>query len=67
MPIAFVGAACLLLARSHIEKDSARVFEAVASAMAANEAEEAAHLAADAAVRLSDHDVDAVGGTEGET
>ncbi|HEY6427083.1 MAG TPA: MFS transporter, partial [Acidimicrobiales bacterium] len=29
MPIAFLGAACLLLARRHIEKDSAKVFEAV--------------------------------------
>ena len=42
MPIAFVGAGCLLLARSHIEKDSAKVFEAVVLAMAANQAEEAA-------------------------
>jgi MFS family permease len=46
MPIAFLGAACLLLARRHIEKDSAKVFEAVVTAMAANRAEEAAYAAA---------------------
>jgi hypothetical protein len=51
MPIAFVGAACLLLARRHIEKDSAKVFEAVVRAMAANEAEEAAYAGAEAASR----------------
>jgi MFS family permease len=51
MPIAFVGAACLLLARRHIEKDSAKVFEAVALAMAANQAEEAAYAAEGAAAR----------------
>ena len=43
MPIAFIGAACLLLARRHIEKDTAKVFEAVVTAMAANQAEEAAY------------------------
>ncbi|HVT42434.1 MAG TPA: MFS transporter, partial [Acidimicrobiales bacterium] len=43
MPIAFVGAGCLFLARSHIEKDSAKVFEAVVLAMAENQAEEAAY------------------------
>ena len=43
MPIAFVGAACLMLARRHIEKDTAKVFEAVVMAMAANQAEEAAY------------------------
>ncbi len=48
MPIAFVGAAFLLLARRHIEKDSAKVFEAVVLAMAANQAEEAAYAAAEA-------------------
>jgi MFS family permease len=67
MPIAFVGAACLLLARSHIEKDSAKVFEAVALAMAANEAEEAAHVASDATARLAVHDDVDGGGAEGET
>ena len=45
MPIAFVGAAFLLLARRHIEQDSAKVFEAVVTAMAANQAEEAAYAA----------------------
>jgi len=44
MPIAFVGAGCLLLARSHIEQDSAKVFEAVVLAMAENQAEEAAYV-----------------------
>jgi MFS family permease len=50
MPIAFPGAACLMLARSHIEKDAAKVFEAVVMAMAAQQAEEAA-FAAEAAAR----------------
>ncbi len=36
MPIAFIGAGCLLLARSHIERDSTKVLEAVALAMEAN-------------------------------
>ncbi|HUC05208.1 MAG TPA: MFS transporter [Acidimicrobiales bacterium] len=45
MPIAYVGAACLLLARQHIEKDAAKVFEAVVAAMAANQAKEAAYEA----------------------
>jgi len=40
MPITFVGAAFLLAARRHIEKDTAKIFEAVVAAMAA---EEAAH------------------------
>jgi MFS family permease len=62
MPIAFVGAACLLLARSHIEKDSAKVFEAVVVAMATNQAEEAAYAAASQV----DED-DEPGGDEGET
>jgi MFS family permease len=51
MPIAFVGAAFLLLARRHIDKDSAKVFEAVVMAMAANQAEEAAYSAAESASR----------------
>jgi hypothetical protein len=32
-----------MLARKHIEKDAAKVFEAVVTAMAANQAEEAAY------------------------
>ncbi len=44
-PIAFVGAAFLLLARTHIEKDAAKVFEAVVMAMAAAQAKEAAYAA----------------------
>jgi MFS family permease len=43
LPIAYLGAACLMLARKHIEKDAAKVFEAVVTAMAANQAEEAAY------------------------
>jgi MFS family permease len=43
LPIAYLGAACLMLARNHIEKDAAKVFEAVVTAMAANQAEEAAY------------------------
>lgn len=63
MPIAFIGAACLLLARRHIEKDTAKVFEAVVMAMAANQAEEAAYAAADAATRQEEADApDAAGG-----
>ena len=42
LPIAFLGAACLLLARTHIEQDAAKVFEAVVTAMAAQQAEEEA-------------------------
>jgi MFS family permease len=42
LPIAFLGAGCLLLARRHIERDAAKVFEAVTTAMAAQQAEEAA-------------------------
>jgi len=67
MPIAFVGAACLLLARRHIEKDTAKVFEAVVTAMAANQAEEAAYAAADAATRQDDVDAPEGAGDEGET
>jgi MFS family permease len=46
LPIAFLGAACLLLARTHIEQDAAKVFEAVVMAMAAQQAEEAKEMAA---------------------
>ena len=42
LPIAFLGAGCLLLARRHIERDAAKVFEAVVTAMAAQQAEEEA-------------------------
>jgi hypothetical protein len=69
LPIAFLGAACLMLARSHIEKDSAKVFEAVVMAMAANQAEEAAYAAADE-FRRGDQEVDDAvggGGAEGDT
>jgi MFS family permease len=69
MPIAFVGAACLLLARRHIEKDSAKVFEAVVLAMAANQAEEAAYASAEAASRadgVRQDDVEELG-DDGET
>jgi MFS family permease len=45
MPIAFIGAAFLLLARQHIEKDAAKVFEAVVMAMADAQAKEAAYAA----------------------
>jgi len=41
LPVAFLGAGCLLLARRHIEQDAAKVFEAVVTAMAAQQAEEA--------------------------
>jgi MFS family permease len=69
MPIAFVGAGCLLLARRHIEKDSAKVFEAVVLAMAANQAEEAAYAAAEAAAgpdRQAQDEVDGPAAPEGE-
>ena len=42
LPIAYLGAGCLMLARTHIERDAAKVFEAVVAAMAAQKAEEAA-------------------------
>jgi MFS family permease len=64
MPIAFLGAGCLLLARSHIEKDSAKVFEAVVMAMAANQAEEAA-LAAQEAPAAPSAQGDEVAGEDG--
>jgi len=38
MPITFVGAAFLLAARRHIEKDTAKIFQAVVAAMAAETA-----------------------------
>lgn len=70
LPIAYVGAACLMLARTHIEEDAAKVFEAVVTAMAANQAEEAAYAAADTATltRQDEPDVPEGGdGDEGET
>jgi hypothetical protein len=75
MPIAFVGAACLFLARRHIEQDTAKVFEAVVTAMAANQAEEAAYAAADAtgagatsgAPAGRPDEADGVDGDEGDT
>jgi MFS family permease len=42
LPIAFLGAGCLMLARTHIERDAAKVFEAVVMAMAAQQAADAA-------------------------
>jgi MFS family permease len=65
MPIAFIGAAFLLLARRHIEQDTAKVFEAVVMAMAANQAEEAAY--ADAAKRQDEPDAPEDAGDDGET
>jgi MFS family permease len=40
LPIAYLGAGCLMLARTHIEQDAAKVFEAVAAAMAAEAAQD---------------------------
>jgi MFS family permease len=42
LPIAFLGAGCLMLARTHIERDAAKVLEAVVMAMAAQQAADAA-------------------------
>jgi MFS family permease len=76
MPIAFLGAACLMLARRHIEVDAAKVFEAVVTAMAVQQAEEAeeaeeAQQAADAAVTPGaggqDAGAAAGAGSDGET
>ena len=33
MPISFIGAACLLAARRHIERDTAKIFESIAVAV----------------------------------
>ena len=38
MPSAFVGAGFLLAARRHIDRDTAKIFEAVVAAMAAEDA-----------------------------
>ncbi len=40
LPIAFLGAACLMLARRHIEDDAAKVFEAVLLALSAQQDED---------------------------
>ncbi len=48
LPIAFLGAWCLMLARTHIEEDASKVFEAVVLAMAAQQAQDESHEAADA-------------------
>jgi hypothetical protein len=63
LPIAYLGAACLMLARKHIEQDAAKVFEAVVTAMAENQAEEAAYAAAES----KRQEVDAPEGDEGDT
>ncbi len=72
LPIAFVGAWCLMLARTHIEEDAAKVFEAVVLAMAAQQAQDASYEAADA--RSGDQrredvdgDVDGDGDGDGDT
>jgi MFS family permease len=68
LPIAFLGAACLMLARTHIEKDAAKVFEAVVTAMAAQQAEEAEEAeAAEAAASVQDDGVAVEAGDAGET
>ena len=64
LPIAFLGAGCLMLARRHIERDAAKVFEAVVMAMAAQQAEEAAW---DGAPGPAQDEAEAAGGGEGDT
>ncbi len=63
LPIAFLGAACLMLARRHIERDAARVFEAVALAMAAQQAADATWSGGPGAGQ----DESEAGGAEGDT
>jgi len=63
LPIAFLGAACLMLARRHIERDAARVFEAVALAMAAQQAADATWSGGPGARQ----DESEAGGAEGDT
>jgi len=65
LPIAYLGAGCLMLARTHIERDAARVFEAVVAAMAAQQAEEAAW--ADGSARSAPPRQDPVADGEGES
>jgi MFS family permease len=68
LPIAFLGAAFLMLARTHIEKDAAKVFEAVVLAMAANQAQETAYVVeAERARSGAAQDVGDPGGGEGDT
>jgi len=69
LPIAFLGAGCLVLARTHIEVDAAKVFEAVVQAMAAQQAEDAArHGAAGVAGSgAGQDDVEGAAGDSGET
>ena len=65
LPIAFLGAGCLMLARRHIERDAAQVFEAVVMAMAAQQAAEAAW---DGGSGSAQQEAEAqAGGTEGDT
>jgi MFS family permease len=54
LPIAFLGAACLMLARRHIEDDAAKVFEAVVLALAAQQDEELARAQEEAVVEGPD-------------
>ena len=61
LPISFLGAACLTLARRHIEVDAAKVFEAVVLALAAQQTEELALAQEDAG------DASAEGGDKGDT
>ena len=64
LPIAFLGAGCLMLARRHIERDAAKVFEAVVMAMAAQQAAEAAW---DGAPGPAQDEAEDAGGGEGDT
>jgi MFS family permease len=66
LPIAFLGASCLMLARKHIETDAAKVFEAVVMAMAAAQAQEAAYAAEAAAARGAQDGI-GPGGGEGDS
>ena len=63
LPIAFLGAGCLMLARRHIERDAAKVFEAVVLAMAAQQAADAAWSGRPGAGQ----DESEAGGSEGDT
>ncbi len=69
LPIAFLGAGCLMLARTDIARDAARVFEAVVTALAAQQAEVAAWNAGAGASRpVAGQDVDEdTSGEDGET
>jgi MFS family permease len=67
LPIAYLGAGCLLLARTHIERDAAKVFEAVVTALAAQQAEEAAEAVERAAQVPPAQEGAAAGGDDGDT